>query len=163
MKVVYPGSFDPITFGHVEVVERALKLFSEVTFLVANSSQKPSFFTFEERKALIKAVFKNDPRITVQVANGLTTDFLKDNGYKFILRALRNSNDYEYEKHMGQYNSSLFADCETVYLFARPGKEFISSSGVKEVFRHSKNIEKDLLEFIPSEVIQAFKQKGVGP
>ncbi len=159
MKIVYPGSFDPITLGHVEVVDRALRLFDEVTFLVASSSTKPSFFTFEERKDLIHSVFKNDKRVKVEVASGLTTDFLKKNQLRFILRALRNSNDYEYEKQMGHYNYSLNNEVETVYLFARPGKEFLSSSGVKEIFRHSKNLERDLSEFVPLEVIKAFIDK----
>lgn len=155
MKAVYPGSFDPLTFGHIEVVKRALKLFSEVTFLLAHSKQKPAFFSVDERKSFITAAFNSDSRVKVEVADGLTTDFLKKHNQKIILRALRNSNDYEYEKQMAEYNFHLYPECETVYLFSKSDKEFLSSSGVKEVFKHNG----ELKNFVPPEVIAAFNLK----
>lgn len=160
-KAVYPGSFDPITKGHVDLIERASRMFDELTVLVSVSSQKQAVFSAEERISLIQKSLPHLKNIKVESHMGLTTDYMKRNEIQILVRGLRQVEDFEYERSMAQYNSSLHQAADTVLLYANPGLAFISSRGVKEVARHA-NSESDLAKFVPQPVISALLKKMKG-
>ncbi|MEK6774739.1 MAG: pantetheine-phosphate adenylyltransferase [Bdellovibrionota bacterium] len=132
-KVVYPGSFDPITLGHVDIIERLCRTFDEVVVLIAQSSQKESLFTLEERKDLITRSLPQYKNFKVDFFNGLTTDYMKKNNISLIVRGLRAVVDYEYELTMANINKKIAPEIETLLVFASPEYYFISSRAVKEV------------------------------
>jgi pantetheine-phosphate adenylyltransferase len=138
---VYPGSFDPITMGHVDIIERISKLYNQVIILIAESSQKSSLFSIEERKALISKSLSHLKNIKVDVHDGLTVDYVKKIGAGVIVRGLRAVVDFEYEMTMASMNRKLAPNIETMLVFARPETYFISSRGVKEVARHAGNLD----------------------
>lgn len=156
MKAVYPGSFDPITNGHIDIIQRIAKLYSEVTVLIANSPEKSTMFTPVERKALIEKSLKGLSNVRVDFHQGLTVDYLKQNNSKVIIRGLRAVVDFEYELSMANMNKKLNPDIETVLIFASPEYYFISSRAVKEVARNKGS----LAGLVPEPVIEAMKQKG---
>lgn len=130
---VYPGSFDPITMGHVDIINRLSPLYSEVIVLIAQSSQKQSLFTAQERKALIEKSLSHLKNIRVDIHEGLTTDYMKKHNAHVIVRGLRAVVDFEYEMTMANMNRKLAPDIETMLVFASPEYYYISSRGVKEV------------------------------
>ncbi len=130
---VYPGSFDPITLGHIDIINRISPLYDEVIVLIAVSSQKNSLFTVEERKSLIEQSLSHLKNIRVDTCEGLTVDYMKRNHAQIIVRGLRAVVDFEYEMTMASMNMKLAPDIETMLVFARPEYYYISSRGVKEV------------------------------
>lgn len=132
-QVVYPGSFDPITMGHVDIIERLAKSFDNVVVLVSNNSQKNFLFTAEERKQLLLAALKNTRNLKVDIFDGLTTDYMKEKRIDKIVRGLRAVVDFEYEMTMANINKKLAPNIETLLVFASPEYYYISSRGVKEV------------------------------
>lgn len=160
-KGLYPGSFDPITLGHVDLIERASRLFDTLTVLVAISSQKQALFSPEERVALIKESLSHLKNVTVDSFEGLTTDFMKRDDIQVLVRGLRQVEDFEYERSMAQYNATLHSTSDTIMLYANPRLAFISSRGVKEVARH-RPPENELSKFVPTPVVKALllKMKG---
>ena len=134
-KAVFPGSFDPITIGHYDIINRGLPLFDEIIIAIGFNSDKKYMFTLEQRKTFIEETFKNNPKVKVMTYKGLTVDFCKEQGANFILRGLRNPNDFEFEKTIAHTNVSL-APIETVFLINASGKSHISSSIVREVIRN---------------------------
>lgn len=160
-KAVYPGSFDPITKGHVDLIERAATIFSEVTILVSVSSQKHSTFTTQERITLIKESLSHLKNIKVESFDGLTTDYMKQSNIQVLVRGLRQVEDFEYERSMAQYNATLHPNVETMLLYSNPGLAFVSSRGVKEVARHNPP-EDELAKFVPKPVVKALLAKMKG-
>ncbi len=160
-KAVYPGSFDPITLGHIDLIERAAKFVDELTVLVSVSSQKQALFSPEERVVLIEKSLSHLNNIKVAAYQGLTTDYMKDQGIRFLIRGLRQVEDFEYEKNMAQYNWQLQNESETILLYANPSLSYISSRGVKEVARHTRS-ENDIAKFVPKPVISVLIQKMKG-
>jgi pantetheine-phosphate adenylyltransferase len=158
---IYPGSFDPITRGHIDLIERTSKVFEDLTILVAVSSQKSALFTPEERVALIKESLSHLKNIKVDSFSGLTTDYMKKRNIQVLVRGLRQVEDFEYEKSMAQYNATLQPTVETVMLYSNPGLAFISSRGVKEVARHNPTSE-ELSRFVTPLVAQALLNKMKG-
>ncbi|MEA5112960.1 MAG: pantetheine-phosphate adenylyltransferase [Geobacteraceae bacterium] len=134
---VYPGSFDPITFGHLDIINRALKIFDEVIIAVARNERKSPLFTIEERVDLIQSVLKENGRVKVDTFDGLLVDYARSRKSQAIVRGLRAISDFEYELQMAQINRGISKDVETVFLMTSVFYSFLSSSMVKEV--HSLN------------------------
>nr|BFD58425.1 pantetheine-phosphate adenylyltransferase [Bdellovibrio sp. CKG001]BFD61854.1 pantetheine-phosphate adenylyltransferase [Bdellovibrio sp. HM001]BFD65681.1 pantetheine-phosphate adenylyltransferase [Bdellovibrio sp. HAGR004] len=152
---VYPGSFDPITMGHVDIINRISPLYDQVIVLVAQSSQKQSMFTGEERKQLIEKSLAHLKNVKVDIFGGLTVEYMKKAKAQVIVRGLRAVVDFEYEMTMANMNRKLAPDFETMLVFASPEYYYISSRGVKEVAANGGAL-KDL---VPDIVIDAMNEK----
>lgn len=135
-RAVFPGSFDPITLGHYDIIERSLQLFDEVILAIGVNADKKYMFSLEERKQFIKEAFKGEPKIKVKTYQGLTVDFCIKEDAQFILRGLRNPADFEFEKAIAHTNRKL-EKIETVFLLTSSGKSYISSSIVRDVIRNN--------------------------
>jgi len=147
---LYPGSFDPITNGHLDVLERASKMFDSVVIAVLNHPNKQSFLSVEERVNLIKETTKNMPNVSVDSFGGLTVEYAKKIGASFLIRGLRTITDFEYEIQLCQTNQVIAPNIDTVFLSTRPEHNFISSSIVKELSNHKTDISK----FVPKNVVE---------
>ncbi|WP_299438114.1 pantetheine-phosphate adenylyltransferase [uncultured Aquimarina sp.] len=147
-RAVFPGSFDPITLGHYDIIERGLTLFDEVILAIGVNSEKKYMFSLEERKHFIEEAFKGEPKIKVMTYKGLTVDFCKQQDANFILRGLRNPGDFEFEKAIAHTNRKL-TEIETVFLLTSSGKSYISSSIVRDVIRNNG----DYTGLVPDTVI----------
>lgn len=130
---VYPGSFDPITCGHLDIIERGLEVFDQIIIAVARNSEKKSLFTTAERISQIKEATDNNPRITVDTFEGLLVDYVVSKGAKVILRGLRAVSDFEYEFQIAQMNHNLKSEVETLFMMTSVPYGYLSSSLVKEV------------------------------
>ncbi|WP_299257483.1 pantetheine-phosphate adenylyltransferase [uncultured Aquimarina sp.] len=135
-RAVFPGSFDPITLGHYDIIERGLTLFDEIILAIGVNAEKKYMFSLEERKRFIEEAFKDEPQIKVMTYKGLTVDFCKQQDANFILRGLRNPGDFEFEKAIAHTNRKL-TEIETVFLLTSSGKSYISSSIVRDVIRNN--------------------------
>jgi len=135
-RAVFPGSFDPITIGHYDIIMRGLTLFDEIILAIGVNSEKKYMFTLEERKLFMEETFKDEPKIKVDTYQGLTVNYCKENNADFILRGLRNPADFEFEKAIAHTNRKL-EKIETVFLLTSSGKSYISSSIVRDVIRHN--------------------------
>ena len=140
-KAIFPGSFDPITLGHFDIVNRGVTLFDEVIIAIGENSSKDYMFSLEERKQFIEDTFKDNPKVKVMSYSGLTTEFCKEIGVNFILRGLRNPADFEFEKAIAQTNRHL-STLETVFLLTSAQTSFISSSIVREIIRFDGDYKK---------------------
>src|SRR5688572_17682722 len=147
-KAVFPGSFDPITTGHVDLVRRALALFDEIIIGIGINSQKQSLFEIDKRREWILNAFQGEPRIKVETFEGLTVHFCKRVGARFIIRGLRNASDFDYEKTISQLNHIIGDQVETVFLISRPEFSHISSTIVREIIKGGGNAK----PFLPSGV-----------
>lgn len=152
---VYPGSFDPITMGHVDIINRIAAVYDQVIVLVAQSSQKQSMFTAEERKLLIEKSLPNVKNLKVDIFEGLTVEYMKKAKAQIIVRGLRAVVDFEYEMTMANMNKKLAPEIETLLVFASPEYYYISSRGVKEVALNGG----DLKGLVPDIVIEALEKK----
>ena len=139
-KAVFPGSFDPITLGHTDIIERALPLFDEIILAIGTNSNKNYMFSLEERLRFLKETFKNEPKITVTTYQGLTVDFCKEQDAGFLLRGLRNAQDLEFEKVIGQTNYKM-SGIDTLFFITSSGKSHISSTVVRDVIRNNGDYE----------------------
>lgn len=135
-KAVFPGSFDPITLGHFDIIERGVKLFDELIIAIGINADKKYMFSLEERKSFIEEAFKGEPKIRVVTYQGLTVNFCKEQNAEFILRGLRNPADFEFEKAIAHTNRKL-SEIETVFLLTSSGKSYISSSIVRDVIKNN--------------------------
>jgi pantetheine-phosphate adenylyltransferase len=140
-KAIFPGSFDPLTLGHYDIIKRGVTLFDELVIGIGINSDKRYMFSLEERKRFIEETFQDEPKITVMTYEGLTVDFCKEISADFILRGLRNPADFEFEKAIAHTNRHL-SEIETVFLLTSSGKSYISSSIVREVIRHGGDYTK---------------------
>lgn len=152
---VYPGSFDPITYGHLDIIKRGLKVFDGVIVAVACNSQKNALFTFEERVALIKEVLGDEERVTVDTFTGLLIDYVSTRQAHVIIRGLRAISDFEYEFQIAQMNSCIGKGVETFFMMTSLQYGYLSSSIVKEVCSLNGNID----GFVPPEVKIALRKK----
>lgn len=144
----FPGSFDPFTIGHEYIVRRSLSLFDKIVIGIGINNTKSEFISVETRKKIINKVFTNEKNISVVTYSGLTVDYCIKNNYKFILRGLRTSADFEFERAIGQTNKLLVNDVETIFMLTLPEHSFISSSIVRDVFKNNGN----LAGFLPSNI-----------
>ena len=148
-RAMFPGSFDPITRGHENIIRRALPLFDEIIIAVGLNIEKKSYFTVEDRVKWISQVFEDEPKITVRRYSGLTVDFCREISAGFILRGLRTSADFEFERTVGQVNKKLNPDVDTVFLLSMPEFTSINSSIVRDVFKNGG----DISSFIPEGIV----------
>lgn len=155
---VYPGTFDPITYGHIDVVERALKIFDKIIIAVSSFPRKDFLFTVEERISLIKEVFEKNENVEVERFDGLLVDYLKEKGIKIVIRGLRAISDFDYEFQMVLVNRKLNKEIETVFLMPREEFFYISSSIVKEIAKLGGNVSC----FVPKNVERALREKFKG-
>jgi pantetheine-phosphate adenylyltransferase len=152
---VFPGSFDPFTIGHEGIVRRALCLFDEIIIAVGANALKKSYYSLEVRKEMIALVFREEPRIRVDHYEGLTVDYCRKKGAGYLLRGLRTSADFEFERAIAQVNKSLASDVESVFLLTVPEHTSINSTIVRDIIRSGGDASK----FVPS-VINLSDYKG---
>lgn len=145
---VFPGSFDPITRGHESVIRRALPLFDEVYVAIGMNAEKEGFFSIDKRIEWIKQVFDDAPKVKVTKYSGLTVDYCKTVNAGYLLRGLRTSADFEFERSIGQINKKLNENIETVFLLTDPEYTSLNSSIVRDIVRHGG----DASPFVPSQV-----------
>ncbi len=152
--VIYPGTFDPITFGHVDLINRALTIFDRVIVAVADATHKSTLFSQEQRVRIAQTVFKDNPKINIQPFSGLIVDFMQEHQVKTLLRGIRTISDMEHEFQLATMNRMLYPAMETLFLAPDPRFANISSTIVREIAKMKGNLQ----PFIPQEVINAFKK-----
>ena len=152
---IYPGTFDPVTRGHIDICERALKMFDRVVIGVADSLVKQPFFNIEERLDMLETVFAESDRISVKPFSGLLIDFARECNAGIIVRGLRAISDFEYEVQLAGMNRSLAPEIETVFLTAAQHYAFVSSSLVREIAR----LDGDVSEFLHPEILRRLRSK----
>lgn len=145
---VFPGSFDPITRGHENIVRRAARLFDEIVVAIGSNSSKSSMFTLEQRTAWLEEVFLDLPNVRVTSYDGLTIDFASRIGARYLLRGVRNGGDFEYERTIAQMTKAMAPELETVILFTDPEFAAINSTVVREILKNNG----DVSQFIPASV-----------
>ncbi|MEE0910028.1 MAG: pantetheine-phosphate adenylyltransferase [Bacteroidales bacterium] len=145
---LFPGSFDPITKGHKSIVERALPMFDKIVVAVGTNTAKNSVFPLEKRIEWIEKTFAQYDNVEVVTFNSLTVDFCREIGAKYILRGLRNSTDFQYERNIARINQELAEEIETIFLMTKPDDAAISSSLVREILSFGR----DVSQFIPEEI-----------
>ncbi|HRH35135.1 MAG TPA: pantetheine-phosphate adenylyltransferase [Catalimonadaceae bacterium] len=139
---IFPGSFDPFTLGHEDVVRRGLKVFDKVVIAIGHNTNKNRYFPLEEMEGKIKNLFIEEPRVSVQIFHGLTGQFAEKINAGFILRGLRNTTDFEYENTISQANHHINPNLETVFLITSPALSAINSSIVRELHKFGGNVNK---------------------
>jgi pantetheine-phosphate adenylyltransferase len=150
MKIaLFPGSFDPVTKAHVDIVKRSVGLFDKVYIGIGANSVKPGFLSIEKREQMLRAVFETEPKIHIVAYDGLTVNFCKSIGATYMIRGIRTVSDFEYEKAIAQMNHSLMPDVESIFIVSKPGYSSISSTIVREILRYSG----DVSQFIPKEAL----------
>lgn len=145
---IFPGSFSPFTLGHRSVVDRALPLFEKIIIAIGINSEKNEYFSIEEREQWIKEIYKNNSKIEVQFYEGLTVDLCEKVGANYILRGLRDSHDFKYEKNIAQTNKKLNDRIETIFIITPPEISHISSTIVRDIIKNGG----DVSQFLPKEV-----------
>ncbi|MCB0397331.1 MAG: pantetheine-phosphate adenylyltransferase [Flavobacteriales bacterium] len=145
---VFPGSFDPITLGHESIVKRALHVFDRIIVGIGHNSAKNYMFDIDQRKAWVDETFANESRVTCDVYEGLTVSFCKQVGARFILRGIRNTNDFEFERTIASMNHAMAPDIETVSVFPEPHVHAINSTVVRDILKHGG----DVSAFVPSAI-----------
>lgn len=152
---VFPGSFDPVTVGHMDLIERSAKMFSKLVIGVLVNIDKVPMFSVEERVHMLAELTKDMDNVEVKAFDGLLVDFVEKEGAKAIVRGIRNSQDFEYELPLAQANHKLNSDADTVYLATAPEHSYISSSGVKQIYRFGGKID----EMVPDKVLERLKDR----
>lgn len=153
---VYPGTFDPITLGHIDVIQRSLKVFNKIVLLVSkNPVKKKCLFSAKERKQLAEKSIKDKKKVEVVTWNGLTVDFMKKNGYKIIIRGLREISDFQAEFQQAIINKKLYPEIETFFVMTNAKYFFLSSSAVKEIAFYKGRLDC----FVPKNVAKALRKK----
>ena len=145
---VFPGSFSPFTLGHKSVVDRALPLFDQIIIAIGINSEKNEYFSIEERKCWIQDVYKENSKINVQFFEGLTVDLCKNIGADYILRGLRDSHDFKYEKNISQTNYKLNNKVQTIFIMTPPEISHISSTIIRDIIKNGG----DVSQFLPKEI-----------
>ena len=146
-RAIFPGSFDPLTLGHCEIIKKATQVFDQVIVSVGNNSEKKYMFSLDQRLDFISSEFESNPLVTVEKYDGLTAEFCKTKNIKHIVRGLRNPADFEFEKKIALFNNSL-GEIETIFFLTSPNNAFISSSMVREIIENGGNYKK----FVPESV-----------
>ncbi|MDO6391923.1 pantetheine-phosphate adenylyltransferase [Pontibacter sp. BT731] len=148
---IFPGSFDPFTNGHLDVVLRGSKMFDEIIIAIGNNSSKQRYIPVEKMVEVINGVFKDRPNIKAEAYKGLTAEFAREVGATFLLRGLRNTTDFEYENTIAQANRHINPELETVFLITSPALAAISSTIIREIHRFGGNVD-DFIPFRISEI-----------
>ena len=155
VKAVYPGSFDPVTFGHLDIIKRAVKVVDELVIGILINSKKTPLFSLEERLELLKQVTKEYPNVRVETFDGMTVEFAKKNDAHLIIRGLRAVTDFETEMQLSQINHSIDPSIDTMFFTTSLEYAFLSSTLVKEVASYGA----DTTAYVPKEVAQALRDK----
>ena len=155
IRAIYPGSFDPVTLGHLDVIQRAARNCDELIVGVLNNKSKSPLFTVEERVAMLKDVVRNIPNVRIMAFSGLLVDFAREQGAHCIIRGLRAITDFEYELQMAQTNSILNKEIDTMFLTASNDYSYLSSTTVKEI----ASFGGDIKQFVPREVCDKVYEK----
>ncbi|MBT3418606.1 MAG: pantetheine-phosphate adenylyltransferase [Flavobacteriales bacterium] len=145
---IFPGSFSPFTLGHKSVVDRALPLFDKIIIAIGMNVEKNEYFSIEEREKWIKEIYKNNSKIKVRFYEGLTVDFCEKVDAKYILRGLRDSHDFKYEKNIAQTNKNLNSEVETIFIITPPEISHISSTIIRDIIKNGG----DVSQFLPKEI-----------
>jgi pantetheine-phosphate adenylyltransferase len=145
---VFPGSFDPVTIGHTDIINRGLNLFDEIAIAIGINSAKQYLFDQQQRELWLREIYKDEPRVSVHSYEGLTIDFCKKAGAGFILRGVRTLTDLEFERSIAAMNKAMAPGIETMFLFADPAVAAVSSTIVRDIIKHFG----DASQFIPPEV-----------
>jgi len=138
---LFPGSFDPFTNGHLDIVRRGTALFDEVVVAIGTNSSKQRYLPVEQMLELLAKVFQDEPRVSVRTFKGLTAEFAREVGARFLLRGLRNSPDFEYEKPIAYGNQHVYPGLETVFLLTSPSLGAISSTIIRDIHRYGGNVD----------------------
>jgi pantetheine-phosphate adenylyltransferase len=146
---IIPGSFDPITLGHLDIIQRATELFDSVTILIAENSDKKGLYSIEEKMTMVIAAVKGLPSVGVDSWSGLTVEYLKKKSITTIVRGVRNTIDFELENQLAQVNKKLFSECETVLLVTDQHYSTISSSIIRDLLKNGHSV----VDFVPSNII----------
>ncbi len=154
---IYPGSFDPITYGHIDIIERALEIFDKVIVAIASNAEKSSLFTIEERITMVKEVFKDTPNVIADSFKGLLVEYVARTNAKVILRGLRATSDFEYEFHMASMNRSLSPQFDTLFMMTSKDFFFVSSRTIKEVASLGGAVEGLVPNLVAVELKKKFK------
>lgn len=150
MKIaLFPGSFDPITIAHVDILKRALPLFDKIVIGIGLNSSKQNFLSAEKREEMVKTIFAGNDNVGVQLYEGLTVDFCRKINAKYMVRGIRSASDFEYERAIAQINQTMMPDVETILLLSKPEYSAISSTIVRDILRNKG----DISHFVPKEVI----------
>ena len=150
MKIaLFPGSFDPITKAHVDIIKRSIGLFDKFYIGIGDNSSKKGLLNVEKREQMIRAVFENEPKIHVVAYEGLTIDFCRSIGANYMIRGIRTVSDFEYEKAIAQMNHALAPEIESIFIVSKPGYSSISSTIVRDILRYKG----DVSQFIPKEAL----------
>ncbi len=152
---VYSGTFDPLTNGHLHILNTALKFFDRVTLLIAVHPKKAPYFSVDERLEMLKELFKDNDRVIVDHWEGLLVDYAKNNKIQAIVRGLRPTGDFEGEYQMASMNKSLYPEIETVFYMTPSELNFVSSSLIKEIAGHSGDVSR----FVPNIILKRMKEK----
>ena len=155
LRAIYPGSFDPVTYGHLDIIERSAELVDELIVGVLNNNAKTPLFSVEERVKMLKEVTKDIPNVRIVPFEGLLVDFARQMGAKMVIRGLRAITDFEYELQMAQTNHKLTKELETVFLTTSLDYSFLSSTIVKEV----ASFEGDISQFVPKLIEDKIREK----
>jgi len=148
MKIaLFPGSFDPVTKAHVDILKRSLPLFDKVIIGIGLNSTKAPYLGIDVRKAMLRAVFANEPKVEVQTYEGLTVEFCKKINASYMIRGIRTVSDFEYEKAIAQMNHALVPEIESIFIVSKPGYSSISSTIVRDIMRNKGDVK----QFIPQE------------
>jgi len=151
MKIaLFPGSFDPVTKAHVDILKRSISLFDKVVIGIGINSTKQALLSIEARKKMLEAVFANEAKVEIQTYSGLTVDFCKEIGAKYMIRGIRTVSDFEYEKAIAQMNHALVPEIESIFIVSKPGYSSISSTIVRDILRNKG----DISQFVPKEVLE---------
>ena len=153
---VYPGSFDPPTFGHLDVIKRSLEIFDKIIVLVSDSKNKNYMFSKDERFEMVKEMVKDIEKVSVENLPGLLVDYLKKNKIRIVIRGLRITSDFDYEFQMSSLNRVLYPKIETIYIISDIKFILLSSSLVRELISNNGDISK----FVPPEVEKFIKKRG---
>lgn len=151
---LFPGTFDPITLGHTDIIDRGLDLFDRLVVGIGINSAKTPMFTLEERMAWIREIYKNDPRVEVAAYEGLTINFCKKIGANFILRGIRYVSDFEYEKAIADVNRTIAPGIETIFLTTTPQYSSVASTLVRDIYRHGGDVQ----PFLHKVVLEGIQQ-----
>ncbi|RCH56127.1 pantetheine-phosphate adenylyltransferase [Mucilaginibacter hurinus] len=146
---LFPGSFDPVTKAHVDIVKRSVGLFDKIYIGIGVNSSKTSFLSIEKRQQMLRSVFEHEPKIHIIAYEGLTVDFCRSIDANYMIRGIRTVSDFEYEKGIAQMNHTLAPDVESIFIVSKPGYSALSSTIVREIMRHNG----DVSQFIPKEAL----------
>lgn len=150
MKIaLFPGSFDPITIAHVDILKRSLPLFDRVVVGIGLNSSKQNFLSAEKREEIVKSIFNSYANVEVQLYEGLTVDFCRKINAKYMVRGIRSASDFEYERAIAQINQTMMPDVETILLLSKPEYSAISSTIVRDILRNNG----DVSPFVPQEAL----------